>query len=75
MIIPIYMHNDNAYIVKRTKPIHWFMPDFDSSANLEIVKAYKEWIGADHVLRTSEQFIFVDYVEDIEYEIIETKET
>lgn len=56
--------NDKYYIEKRRIRKTQFEDD------LNTVKEYKEYIKADHVLQDAEYFIFVDTVDDIEYEII-----
>ena len=53
------MHGDNAYIVLKRKLAEQFntnrnMPD------IEYLKEYRDWIGADHVLRDQTHFIFCE---------------
>ena len=69
---PIYMHGDNAYIVLKRKLAEQFntkrnMPD------IEYLKEYRDWIGADHVLRDQTHFIFCETIQDIEWEDLENK--
>ena len=66
------MHGDNAYIVLKRKLAEQFntnrnMPD------IEYLKEYRDWIGADHVLRDQTHFIFCETIQDIEWEDLENK--
>jgi hypothetical protein len=36
--------------------------------DMEQVKLYRDWCGADHVLRDQTHFIFCQTIEDIEWE-------
>ena len=64
------MHGDNAYIVLKRRLAEQFntnrnMPD------IEYLKEYRDWIGADHVLRDQTHFIFCETIQDIEWEDLE----
>ncbi len=67
---PIYHHGDKAYIVLRKVPISRFRID-EHPENMEMVKEYRDWCGADHVLRDQTHFIFCETVPDVEFEEIE----
>lgn len=36
---------------------------------MEYVQLYRDWVGADHVLRTPTHFLFCETVQSIEFEI------
>jgi hypothetical protein len=67
---PLYYHNKEAYIVKRSVLIHHFAPSLDKDANMEYVQMYRDWVGADHVLRTPTHFLFCETVRDTDFEEI-----
>ena len=35
---------------------------------MDFVKAWRDWLGVDHVLRTQTAFLFVINVDDVEFE-------
>ena len=41
---------------------------------MEVVKAWMEWLGCDHVLKDQKHFIFVETIQDIEFEEINNGE-
>jgi hypothetical protein len=67
---PLYYHNKEAYIVKRSVLIHHFAPSLDTEPNLEYVQMYRDWVGADHVLRTPTHFLFCETIHDTAFEEI-----
>jgi hypothetical protein len=67
---PLYYHNKEAYIVKKSVLIHHFAPSLDKDANMEYVQMYRDWVGADHVLRTPTHFLFCETVRDTDFEEI-----
>ena len=70
-MVPLYYHNNEAYQVKRSVLIHHFAPTLDDQPNMEYVQMYRDWIGADHVLRTATHFLFCETVPTVEFETIE----
>jgi hypothetical protein len=38
---------------------------------MEYVQMYRDWVGADHVLRTATHFLFCETVPTVEFETIE----
>jgi hypothetical protein len=66
----VYIHNENAYIVLRRKPIYAFSKTFDAEPDMESVQMFMKWCGADHVLRDSTHFLFCETIEDVEHEAI-----
>ena len=45
----------------------------DGSPNLEFLKAWRDWIGADHVLRISHSYLLCETVQELEFEEIKEK--
>lgn len=60
-------HNEKPFIVKRRIPIYNFAKK-DEEVDLEFVKMWKEYIGCDHVLKDQSCYIFVNNIEEAEYE-------
>ena len=69
---PLYYHNNEAYQVRRSVLIHHFAPTLDDQPNMEYVQLYRNWVGADHVLRTPTHFLFCETVQSVEFEEIES---
>lgn len=66
-------HNDKLYQVKRRMLRH----NFDAqgkSPNLELVKMWHEHLGYDHVLQDQTHFIFVNEIDDVEFEEVKNVE-
>jgi hypothetical protein len=68
---PLYYHNNEAYQVKRSVLIHHFAPTLEDQPNMEYVQMYRDWVGADHVLRTATHFLFCETVPTVDFETIE----
>jgi hypothetical protein len=66
----LYMHGDKAYLIIRKAPINKFEIDHHPE-NMERVKMYRDWVGADHVLRDQTHFLFCETIQDIEWEDLE----
>lgn len=67
------MHGDRAYLLIKQLPIEKFGKD---STDMEFVKTYRDWVKADHVLRTPTHFLFCETIPDLEWEdlVLETVE-
>lgn len=63
-------HNNNLYQVKRRIPRHNFKAK-GLDPNLELVKMWHEHLGYDHVLQDQNNFIFVNLIEEVEFEEVE----
>ena len=61
--------NDQAYVVKRELPIQKFELKGTDRLNMELVQAYRDWLGCDHVLRSQTHFMFCETIEEVEEEI------
>ena len=66
----IQVHNDTAYKVLRAQTISHFAPRLDEQPNMEYVQLYRDWVGADHVLRTPTHFLFCETIQEAEFEMI-----
>ena len=67
---PLYYHNKEAYIVKRSVLMHHFASTLNDQPNMEYVQIFRDWVGADHVLRTPTHFLFCETVQSIDFEEI-----
>ena len=71
---PLYKHGDKLYQVKREIAIHNFLPKGGNVIQMDFVKAWRDWLGVDHVLKTQTHFLFVMNVDDIEFEEVKNEE-
>ena len=62
------LHNNQAYLILRRTLISKF--EEGNVLNKNKVKAYRDWVGSDHVLREQHHFLFCETVPDIESEDI-----
>jgi len=67
MIKPIHIHNDIAYEIIRVMPIDRFF-DTEQRVIKDNVKLFRDWLGCDHVLQNSTQFLFCNTIPDIDWE-------
>lgn len=56
--------NDRALIVKREVPTHIFEKKGKNELNMEMVKAYRDYLGCNHVLRTQTHFLMCEIIEE-----------
>lgn len=63
----IIQHNNGLYQVKRRIKRHNFRAK-GLDPNLELVKMWHEYLGFDHVLQDQNDFIFVNKIDDVEFE-------
>jgi len=68
MIIPpnIFINNDTAYILIQMQPVNKFCESGSADPRMDIVKCYRDWCSADHVLRKNDQFLFCETIQDAE---------
>ena len=68
MIIPpnIFINNDTAYILIETQPVSKFCESGSADPRMDIVKCYRDWCSADHVLRKNDYFMFCETIQDAE---------
>lgn len=71
----LYFNNGKCYLILRKIP-HHNVSDKTGKIISEMFNAWKEWLGADHVLKTSTHFLYCETVPDVEWEdIIKEDET
>jgi hypothetical protein len=63
----IYFHNGKAYIILRRVSAH-NVSDRQGNIISELFNAWKEHLGADHVLKNSTHFMYCETIPDIEWE-------
>lgn len=64
-----YTHNDKLFLV--LKEVHEDkIKNKDGSPNLDALKAWRDWIGADHVLRISHSYLLCETIQDLKFEEI-----
>mgnify|MGYP003632671327 CR=1 FL=1 len=64
--------NDKGYVVKDEVAIDRFAVKETHHLNMNLVQAYRDWMGCNHVLRTQTHFLFCEIIQ--EAEIIEEYE-
>ena len=69
----VYKHGDKFYIILRKIPTWKFGID-QNPGNIELVKDYRDWCGADHVLRDQTHFMFCETIQDVEFGEIKIEE-
>ncbi len=68
----LYMHGGNAYLIlKRVWEGH-FTPKLDQAPDIEYIKMYRDWIGADHVLRDQTHYLFCETIQEAEEVVSES---
>lgn len=65
----LYKHNDTYYKILRDIPSHNFM-DKKGVIQMELLKAWRDWIGADHVLRIQDKYLMCETIPEIDFEEI-----
>jgi len=64
----LYKHEDKAYLILRRIGEWRFQKKLTEPIDMERVKMFRDWVGADHVLRDQTHFIFCETIPDIEFE-------
>jgi hypothetical protein len=59
----LFQHQDKLYLILRNIPCHNFFYK-DGSLNQGLLRAWREWLGADHILKQNERFLFVETIQD-----------
>lgn len=70
----IHTHGGKAYIILRRAWEGKFTPKLDQDPDMEYVKMFRDWVGADHVLRDKTHFLFCETIEDIEWEELSSED-
>jgi hypothetical protein len=63
----LFKHNDKLYLILRDMAFHNF-ENKDGSINMEVLKAWRDYLGGDHVLKQHDRFLIVQTIQEIEYE-------
>lgn len=65
----LFKHGDLLYLVNRAMPLYQFH-DKQGVFNNDKLKAWKAWLGCDHVLKHNELYLFVEILPEYEFEEI-----
>ena len=57
---------DIAYRVKKDIIVNKFLIKGTDRLNMDLVQAYRDWLGCDHVLRTQTHFMFCQTIQEVE---------
>lgn len=63
MFKQLYKHNDTLYVIVRRLKEHQVAGN-DGQTNMELLKAWRDWENADHVLKDGDTFLLCQTVED-----------
>jgi len=64
-MIQLYQHNDNWYKIIRSIRIH-NVSDKNGNLDMEYLKAWRDYLRGDHVLRHNDVFLICETVQDAE---------
>lgn len=59
----LFKHNDKLYVVIRAMAFHNF-ENKNGSINMEVLKAWRDYMGCDHVLRHNDRYLLVQTIQD-----------
>jgi hypothetical protein len=59
----LFKFNDKLYVVVRDMALHNFL-NRDGSVNMEVLRAWRDHMGCDHVLKQNERFLLVQTIQD-----------
>jgi len=65
----LYKHNDTWYQIIRVLKMH-NVSNKDGSVNMEVLKAWRDYLGGDHVLRQNDDYLICETVQEPEWEEI-----
>lgn len=65
---PVYSHGEKAYLILRRVWEGHFTLKLNQDPDMEYIKLYRDWVGADHVLRDQTHYLFCETIQDIEVE-------
>lgn len=66
MFRKFYRHNDKMYLVLREIP-ESKVNDKEGKPNMELLKTWRDWVGSDHVLRTSYHYLLCETIKDLKF--------
>ena len=58
--------NNKAYVVKREVSVSAFEIKGQNRLNMELLQAYRDYLGCDHVLRTPTHFLMCETIPEAE---------
>ena len=64
-MVQLYQHNDNWYKIIRAIKVH-NVSEKNGNLNMEWLKAWRDYLGGDHVLRHNDVFLICETVQDAE---------
>lgn len=67
MFKKFYRHKDNLFIVLREVP-EYKVNNKDGNPDLDLLKEWRDWVGANHVLRLSHSYLLCKTIEDLKFE-------
>jgi len=69
----LYFYNGEVYVVLRDIPVSYF---FNKEGQLirELLHEWKEYLEADHILKTESHFLFCETVKEPKWEEIQHEE-
>ena len=62
-----YRHKENLFIILQEIP-EYKVNDKEGNPNLDLLKAWRDWRGADHVLRLSHSYLLCETIGDLKFE-------
>ena len=63
MLKQIFYHNDTYYVVLRKLKVH-SVSNSNGVINMDALKAWRDYVGADHVLRQNDEYLLCETVKD-----------
>lgn len=70
----LFKHGDKAYLIIKRRAFDLFSKKFGEEPDMDMVQAFMHTVGADHVLKDQDSFIFCRTIEDVEFEEIKIEE-
>jgi hypothetical protein len=62
----LYFYNNNVYLVLRDIPASYFF-NKQGELNRELLNTWREYLGADHILKTESRFLMCETVHEPEW--------
>ncbi len=59
----LFKFNDKLYVIVRDMATHNF-ENKNGSINMEVLKAWRDYLGCDHVLRHNDRYLLVQTIQD-----------
>jgi|EP01052_Picozoa_sp_SAG31_P045580 hypothetical protein len=63
----LFYNNDTYYVVLREIKVHQ-VSNSNGSINMEVLKAWRDYLNGDHVLRVNDSYLICETVDEPEYE-------